>query len=271
MISSAVLGAAEGHGLGAKLLGQAHVAHEVLAGGFGHAPRRRVCSTKTAIQSACIAAAMRRAARMTRADVGLGPTQTSSLSLGGQGRVPAVARRGGLHLGVDAVGGAAEGQFAQGDQVRLLEEVLHGPLGLVGHVDLALGEPLQQLVGRQVDELDLVGPVEDGVGHGLADHDAGDLGDDVVEALEVLDVEGGVDVDAGGQQLLDVLPALGVAEPGALVWASSSTRIRAGLRARAASRSNSLERDAAVLDVRGGRISRPSRRASVSGRPWGST
>jgi hypothetical protein len=34
---------------------------------------------------------------------------------------------------------------------------------------------------------------------------------DVVEALQVLDVEGGVDVDAGVQQLLHVLPAAFVA------------------------------------------------------------
>ena len=68
-----------------------------------------------------------------------------------------------------------------------------------------------QLVGRQVDELHLVGPVEHGVRHGFLDADAGDAADDVVQALEVLDVERGVDVDAGVEQLLDVVPALGMA------------------------------------------------------------
>ena len=48
------------------------------------------------------------------------------------------------------------------------------------------------------------------VGHRLLLLDAGDLGDDVVEALQVLDVDGGDDGDAGVEQLLDVLPALGV-------------------------------------------------------------
>ena len=48
-------------------------------------------------------------------------------------------------------------------------------------------------------------------GHRLADADAGDLRDHVVEALDVLDVDGGVDVDPGGQQLLDVEVALGMA------------------------------------------------------------
>ena len=51
----------------------------------------------------------------------------------------------------------------------------------------------------------------------------GDLRDDVVEALDVLDVERGVDVDAGGEQLLDIEIALGMAASGALVCASSST------------------------------------------------
>ncbi len=71
-------------------------------------------------------------------------------------------------------------------------------------------EPLEQLVDGQVDDAHLVGLVEDGVGHGLADDDARDLRDDVVEALEVLHVERREDVDARVEQLLDVLPALEV-------------------------------------------------------------
>ena len=84
-------------------------------------------------------------------------------------------------------------------------------LGLLRHVDPALAQPLQQIVGRQVDQLDLVGLVEHAVGHGLELAHAGDLRHDVAERLEVLHVEGRVDVDAGVEQLLDVLPALRVA------------------------------------------------------------
>lgn len=73
---------------------------------------------------------------------------------------------------------------------------------------------LDQFVGRQVDDDDLVGLVEDAVGHGFPDADAGDAADDVVERLEVLDVDRGVDVDAGREQFLHVLPALGVARAG---------------------------------------------------------
>jgi hypothetical protein len=53
-----------------------------------------------------------------------------------------------------------------------------------------------------------------GVGHGLPLRHAGDLLDHVVERLEVLDVDGGDDVDARPQQLLHVLPALLVGRAG---------------------------------------------------------
>ena len=42
---------------------------------------------------------------------------------------------------------------------------------------------------------------------------AGDAADHVVQAFEVLDVEGGPDVDAGGEQLFHVLPALRMPRP----------------------------------------------------------
>ena len=56
-----------------------------------------------------------------------------------------------------------------------------------------------------------VGLLEHAIGHGLAHSDAGNARDDVGEAFEMLDVERGPDVDAGRDQLLHVLPALGMA------------------------------------------------------------
>jgi len=88
--------------------------------------------------------------------------------------------------------------------------VLQRLLRLAREVDLAFLEALQEIVGRQIDQLDLVGLLEDRVGHGLAHDDAGDLGHHVVQALDVLHVDGGVDVDAGVEQLDHVLPAFGV-------------------------------------------------------------
>ena len=59
-------------------------------------------------------------------------------------------------------------------------------------------------------ELDLLGAAHDHVGHRLLLGDAGDLLDDVVDRLEVLDVDRGDHVHPGVEQVFDVLPALGV-------------------------------------------------------------
>ena len=117
----------------------------------------------------------------------------------------------GLHLVVDAIGGAAQRQLAQREQVALAEEVRHRPLGLLRQVDLAGTQARQQLVGRQVDDDHLVGLVEEPIGHGLPDTDAGDAADDVVQALQVLHVHRRPDVDTRVEQFLDVLPAFRVA------------------------------------------------------------
>ncbi|SQE13500.1 hypothetical protein BP312_01351 [Bordetella pertussis] len=118
------------------------------------------------------------------------------------------------HIVVDVFGGAAQRQFAQGDQIALAEEVPAGVAGLFRHIDPALAQAAQQFVGRQVHQDDLVGGIEYRVWHGFAHAHSGDAADRLVQAFQVLDVEGGPDVDAGRQQFLDVLPALGVARPG---------------------------------------------------------
>ena len=96
-------------------------------------------------------------------------------------------------------------------RLPLRKKLRRGPLDLLGQVHLAGREARQQVVGRHVDHHHLVGLVEERVGHRLPDVDAGDAADDVVQALDVLHVERREDVDAGGQQLVDVLPALRMA------------------------------------------------------------
>ena len=76
--------------------------------------------------------------------------------------------------------------------------MLQRAFGLLGDVDFPLLETLDQIVGSEIDELDGVGAVEDQVRHSLAYPDMRDLGDDVVEALDMLNIDGGVDVDARG-------------------------------------------------------------------------
>ena len=115
---------------------------------------------------------------------------------------------------VDPVGGPQQRQLAQRVEVAGTEVVRQGGVDLLGCVDVAVGQAPPQRLGGHVLQLDLVGRADDGVGDGLPLRDAGDLLDHVVDRLQVLDVDGGDDVDAGGQQLLDVLPALGVAGPG---------------------------------------------------------
>ena len=88
--------------------------------------------------------------------------------------------------------------------------MLQRALGLLGDIDLALFQPLDQVVGREVDQLDGVGAIEHLVRHGLAHPHMRDLRDHVVEAFDVLDVDGGVDVDPMGQQFLDVEIAFGM-------------------------------------------------------------
>ena len=60
---------------------------------------------------------------------------------------------------VDSVGRLPQGEFAQRKQVRLAEP-LEGSSDLLGHVDLARLEPFEQVLGREVDQLDLGGVVE---------------------------------------------------------------------------------------------------------------
>ena len=117
-------------------------------------------------------------------------------------------------LFVDALGGAPQRQFAQRGQIARREIMLKRAFGLFRDVDLALLEPLDQVVGGQIDQFDAVGAVEYRIRHGLAHPHMRDLRDHVVETLDVLDVDGSVDIDAARQQLLDVEIALRMAAAG---------------------------------------------------------
>ncbi len=150
-----------------------------------------------------------------------GADQGAGAGIAGDQHQDALARRPGpldpaaLHgvdqLVVHGLRRPAQGHFAQRGEVLGLEEVVRRRLGGARQVDLARGQPLAQLLGRDVDQLDLVGVRQRPVRHRLAHPHAGDLPHHVDQALEVLDVERGPDVDAGAEQLLHVLPALGMA------------------------------------------------------------
>src|SRR5262245_10788462 len=115
-------------------------------------------------------------------------------------RRPRARYRAGLHLLeqllVDTFSRATQGEFTQRGQIGRRKVVLERPLGLFWDVDLAFPEPLDQLVGCQIDELDILGAVEDSVRYDLPHADPRYLRHDVVQAFNVLNVDRGEDIDA---------------------------------------------------------------------------
>ncbi len=135
---------------------------------------------------------------------------------GGPGPGDAVGGPVALQTGVHLVGQPEQGELPQRGQVPDPEVVGQRGVHLLGLVDIAVGHPAAQRLGRHVDELDLVGSADDLVGHGLALDDAGDRRHHVVERFEVLDVDRRDHVHAGVEQDADVLPALLVAGAGGI-------------------------------------------------------
>ncbi len=61
---------------------------------------------------------------------------------------------------VDPLGGSPQSQLPQGREIGGGKIVLERSLRLLGDVDLAFFETLDQIVGRQVDKLDGIGAIE---------------------------------------------------------------------------------------------------------------
>ena len=130
------------------------------------------------------------------------------------GALDAVRGPVGLQALVDLVGQPQQGQLTQRGQVPGAEVVGQRRVDLLRRIDVAVRHPAPQRLRGHVDQLDLVGGAHHGIRERLPLRDAGDLLHHVVEGLEVLDVDGGDHVDAGVEQLLDVLPALLVTRSG---------------------------------------------------------
>lgn len=74
--------------------------------------------------------------------------------------------------------------------------MLQGTLGLLRNIDLAVFQAVNQVVRREIDQLDGVRLVENGIWNRLANTHVGDLRDHVIQAFDVLDIDRAVDVDA---------------------------------------------------------------------------
>ena len=81
-------------------------------------------------------------------------------------------------------------------------------MGLRAAVDLACLKARQQVCRFNVHQLHLIGLVEDAIRYPFTHQHAGDGCNQIVEALQVLDIDGRIDVDAAAEQLLDVLKPL---------------------------------------------------------------
>ena len=110
--------------------------------------------------------------------------------------------------GIDLVGAAPQGDFPQCGQIWNGEKVRHGPLGLLLAIDLAAFQPFHQFGRLDIHDLHLIGPVKDRIRNPLPDGDAGDGGHRIVQTFNMLHIDGGIDIDAGLQQLVHILIAL---------------------------------------------------------------
>ena len=133
---------------------------------------------------------------------------------GGPGSVDAVLGAVPVQAFLDPVGDPEQGQFAQRGEVAFAEVVAQRGVDPFRRVDVPVRHPPAQRLRGHVDQFDLFGGPDHLVGDGLGLFDAGDRGDHVVEGFQVLDVHRGDHVDAGVEQLIDVLPTLLVRRAG---------------------------------------------------------
>ncbi len=114
----------------------------------------------------------------------------------------------GLERLVDLVGEPQQRELAEGGEVAEPEVVRQRGVDALGRVDESAREAIAQRLRGEVDDLDLVGGAQHRVGDGLALRHPGDLQHHVAERLDVLGVHRRDHVDARGEQVLDILPAL---------------------------------------------------------------
>ncbi len=79
------------------------------------------------------------------------------------------------------------------------------PFGLFFAVNISCFHPLEQLSRLNIHKLYVIGLIKHGVGDPFLHLDAGDRSDHIVQALDMLHVDGRVHVDPGLEQLLHIL------------------------------------------------------------------
>ena len=153
---------------------------------------------------------------------GFGHTRGGSYDLGvgrrrGKANQDMLPRTGGLPLPVmysrpiKPVRRPAHGDFTQRRQVFRGKKVLKRLFGLAFPVDFAGAQPFDQIIRFDIHKLHLACQVEHEIRYTFVDHYAGDGRNKIVQGLQMLYVNGGVNIDPRPQKLLYVLVSLGMA------------------------------------------------------------
>ncbi len=121
--------------------------------------------------------------------------------------VDAVATAVLAHDLVDAVGGPRQRQLPQRGQIPGPEEGGQAGVDGFGGDDLPGSQPVTEHLVGEVDQMDLVGRLEDLIGDRLGGGGAGDLFHHVPERLQLEDAHRADHINPGFEQFLDVLPA----------------------------------------------------------------
>ena len=115
-----------------------------------------------------------------------------------------------LELRLGLLGCATQRHFAQGRQIPLAKEIVQRRLDAIRGIDIAVPHALPQGIRRDIDELYLVGLIQDLVRQRFAHTHARNACHQVVQAIQVLDIDRGYHMDARIEDLLDILIAFGM-------------------------------------------------------------
>jgi len=131
-----------------------------------------------------------------------------------------------FHLLIHPFGGAPEGHSRKAIKLPLRKK-FHAPFPPGPDVDLAFFQTLQQIIGRQVNQLYFIRPARKESGS-VSRTTTPVICFTISLRLSRCCTLTWCKRNACAKQLLDVLPALLMSDPGTFEWASSSTTIREG-------------------------------------------
>ena len=106
--------------------------------------------------------------------------------------------------------------FPQRRQIFHAKEAAERFLRLPLSVNQTLVQTLNQLLRLQIDQLHLIRFIEHRIRNPLADGDPGDRSDDIVQTFQMLDIDGGIHVDPGFQQFINILIPFEMTAPGSV-------------------------------------------------------